>query len=417
MSDEERTEIASFGAPNRWGPYQLIAPLAEGGMATVYIARRLGARAPCVLKRLHLDMETHEEAKKRFLREARIASVLDHPNIARIVDAGQEQELNYIAMEFIQGQNLLELLTRLRDAGRWLTQKQAVTIGLELLCGLSYAHARKDMDGAPLNIVHRDISKRNVLLSYKGEVKIIDFGMGRISAAERLTAADAVLGTPSYMSPEQARSEAIDHRSDLYSVSVLLYELISGKQVIHTPRAIEALAAVLNYTPPPLYNIDPEISVELSAVIDKGMRKAPDARWSTAEEFHEALSDAAPSVDEDEALSELMTALFGPERRQCERLLTFVDQLARQERIPSHQASATRVEPVKPFEPMDDWEVTENTEVPEPPLDMDGAVTIDAPVPRITRVEHQRSRWSLWVPLVVVLISALLTYLHITTGV
>lgn len=310
----------------RIGPYHLLAALSEGGIAQLFVARREGAFELCVLKRLKLSMLSQKLAHKRLVREANVASMLDHPNVAGVIDAGFEGDDFYIAMELIRGQDLDALFRGLQTSGSRLPPDLAVGVALSILDGLEYAHAFQDPQGTPLNIVHRDLSMRNVLISYQGQIKIIDFGVAKVSAKEALTASGALIGTPRYMSPEQALGERVDHRSDLYSLSVVLYELLTGEALIRAKRALDALQQVVQLDPPAVHTRARGVPVALSQALEKGLCKEREGRWLNATLYKEALIAAVGGRPKTRpALEAMMAELFTRARvgqeAQLEKLL------------------------------------------------------------------------------------------------
>ncbi|MCK6552642.1 serine/threonine protein kinase, partial [Myxococcota bacterium] len=237
-------------SPGRLGRYTLLAPLGEGGMARVFLAQRDGATDVCVLKRLHVALEGHPIALKRFQREAHIASLLHHPAIARVVDAGLERGSFHLALEYVAGETLEAVASR--AIARWGAVPLALTLAVAsaVLDALAYAHTLTE-EGRPLRIVHRDLSPRNVMLTYDGDVKVIDFGIARGDVDELKTEPGVLMGTPYYMSPEQAMTAPVDHRSDLYTIAAVLFELLTGRRLVTASGRAQVLLAVATEPAPP----------------------------------------------------------------------------------------------------------------------------------------------------------------------
>lgn len=316
----------------RLGKYEILASLSQGGMADIHVARRQGADHPCVLKRLRLSMLKHEIALKRFVREAAVASQLNHRYIARVLDAGTEDDVFYIAMEYIQGQTASALFEALRKRGKRLPFTMAVGIVLRVLEGLEYAHTLQDAEGESLNIVHRDLSPRNIMIDYEGQTKIIDFGLVKANATETLTRSGVLLGTPRYMSPEQACGERTDLRTDIYALSVVLYELVSGHPVVKANNPVEALRQVVERTPTSLSEVAPEVPPALAAVISKGMEKERGARWSSAREYRAAIEAVCGSMPEVEGhLKNLVCTIFSEERIRDQRFFSQAHTMSEEE--------------------------------------------------------------------------------------
>lgn len=281
----------------RLGHYALLRRLAEGGMGQVYLAQRDGSERICVLKTLRPDLLDSETTKKRFVREAQLAAYLEHPNIARLLDAGFEDETFAIAFEFIAGKDVESMMHELLYQKRLLPFEASVSLMVGILDGLDFAHEAKDPTGRPLNIVHRDLSPRNMMLTFDGFAKVIDFGVARASLDDFKTAPGLVMGTFRYVSPEIAQAGPVDRRSDVYAAGVVLYELLSGVGVVQPrARAVEMLQAVILGSPEPLHQVNKAISASLSAAVMKAIEKDPSRRWQTAAEFRSAIVAAAPEL-------------------------------------------------------------------------------------------------------------------------
>lgn len=324
MSIEETYVVGRpVDAPlERFGRYTLFHELAPGGMAFVHVAKKDGADEPCVLKRLHVHLEQQAQVKRRFLREADVASQLMHDNIARVLDAGFEDDVFYMAVELVAGQDVGTLAHQLSLSGNKLHHQLVSCIGLQALEGLSYAHEAVDGEGQPLGVVHRDLSSRNLMVDYDGRVKLIDFGLVRTTAGDPLTAVGVLLGTPRYMSPEQAATDPVDLRSDLFSLGVVLYELLSGQVPFRGNQPLEVLRNVLTHIPPPLSQVAPDVPPAVSDVIARAMEKSASDRFASAREFADALR-AASGVSVEAArpfVAEMMQSLFSREMTQMERL-------------------------------------------------------------------------------------------------
>ncbi|MCA9555449.1 MAG: serine/threonine protein kinase, partial [Myxococcales bacterium] len=299
----------------RLGPYTLLEPLGQGGMAQVFIARRDGASELTVLKLLHASMVQNSEAARRFIREANIASQLQHPGIAQLLDAGWEADRFYLVMELIAGQTLEDVLKATRAHGGVPPADITVPLLLQALDALAYAHTLRDLDGRPLGLVHRDLSPRNIMAGYDGRTRIIDFGVAKGAVDEFKTAAGMLMGTPYYMSPEQAMATEVDHRSDLYTVGAVLFEMLAGRRLIQAKGRPAILRAVVAEPPPRLRAANPHAPAALDPVLAKALAKDPNDRFQSAEAFAGALRDAAgPLADAGHAaLARYMGLLFGPQ--------------------------------------------------------------------------------------------------------
>jgi serine/threonine-protein kinase len=222
----------------RFGRYQLLKRIAQGGMAEVYLAQQSGPAGfskKLVIKKIHPHLAHNEEFVGMFLDEARVAALLAHPNIGQIYELGEEHGQYYIAMEFIDGCNLRQLNKCLRRKGVLMPPELAACVASSVCAGLDYAHRFKDGDNKLLRIVHRDVSPQNVMLSRDGAVKLIDFGIAKASTNQQLTQGNVLKGKFSYMSPEQAGGKKLDRRSDIFSLGVLLYEMLVGEKPFRVP--------------------------------------------------------------------------------------------------------------------------------------------------------------------------------------
>ncbi len=254
--------------------YELEARLARGGMANVFLARDLQLDRPVALKVLFPEFATDPTFVQRFRREAQAAANLNHPNIVSIYDWGEERGTYFIVMEYIEGQSLAQLIQNKYE----FSFQQSVHIIREVASALQFAHEN--------DVIHRDVKPGNILISKSGQVKVTDFGIAQaISAKENLTQTGTVMGTATYFSPEQARGLPIDPRSDVYSLGVVLYEMLTGTPPFSGDNPVSVAYMHVQETPeaPTLRN--PEISPELEAVVLMAMAKEADARYESAEAF------------------------------------------------------------------------------------------------------------------------------------
>lgn len=307
-----------------FGKYELLERIAVGGMAEVFRARLRGDggfEKHLVIKRILPHLSSDSDFVVMLIDEARIAVSLTHPNIVQIYDLGKQDGTYYIAMELIEGGDLKVLLHRLRTQQLRMPIAHALHIGIETLKGLEYAHQK--MGGSheqpvPLNIIHRDISPPNILISYEGEVKLVDFGIAKASVRLMETSAGILKGKYEYMSPEQAMGLVVDHRSDLFSAGVVLYELLTG----HSPfAAVTDLKVLQNVRaaqciPPSQHN--PEIPPALDAIVLKSLRRERDERYQRASEMRaelNAFAFAGRHLSNAARLAGFMRSLFAEEIR------------------------------------------------------------------------------------------------------
>ncbi len=262
------------------GPYQVVQELGRGGMAVVYKAFQPSLRRYVALKVLPDYFQSDPEFVARFQREARAAAQLSHPNVVTIYDVGEQAGVHYIAMEYLEGGSLLDRLAR-----GPLSPEEALQIVEQVGSALDFAHSR--------SLIHRDIKPANILFSADGRPKVTDFGIARAGDTSRLTRAGAMLGTPDYMSPEQAQGMAVDHRADLYALGVILYEMLTGRVPFQadTPHAI--VYALIHQPPLPPRQLRPDLSPAVEAVLLKALAKRPNERFQTGAEMAAALRRAA----------------------------------------------------------------------------------------------------------------------------
>lgn len=265
-------------------------------MGSVFLAQRHGRDDVCIVKVINEELLDNPTVVQRFWREANVAATLNHDKIAKLTDAGKEDGRIYLAIEFIKGVEFEELMRELMAQQRMLPPALTLTIAQEVLQGLEYAHNFEDSNGQHLEIVHRDLSPRNIMITFGGEAKIIDFGLVRTKLGNWQTQAGMMMGTLRYMSPEQATASPLDGRSDLYSFATVLYEALTGRFLIPDGEMKDILRNVVLREAEPLCKVNPAISEALSAVIAKAMAKAADDRYPDAQSFRLALLEAAPEL-------------------------------------------------------------------------------------------------------------------------
>lgn len=281
----------------RIGRYTILKTLPPGGMAEVFVARRDGMESPFVLKRMRVGIGENQVITQRFIREAQVASLLDHPHIARVFEASVEDGALCMAVELVRGHDLAAIMYELAKRKVRIPIGIGLGIVVRILDGLDYAHSFRDEDGRHLEIVHRDAGPRNVMIGYEGEVKLIDFGLAKAGFGHMLTASGVLLGTPRYMAPEQARGEVVDARADIYSAAVTLFELLTGRALVKDPEPMDALRTVLTMTPPRLSDVEPRAPRELSPVLARALEKNRRDRHPTARALRKDILRAARSVE------------------------------------------------------------------------------------------------------------------------
>ncbi|MBX7081731.1 MAG: protein kinase, partial [Nannocystaceae bacterium] len=296
----------------RMGRYELIGRLATGGMAELYVARHSGLSGferTVVIKRVLPHLTEDPEFITMFLDEARIAASLDHPNIAQVTDIDHVRGEYFLAMEYVHGRNLREVL---RHAPEGLPLGLALVVLIGVCAGLHHAHEALGNDGRPLGLVHRDVSPSNVMVAYSGAIKLTDFGIAKAAARTSKTLAGRIKGKIGYMSPEQCRGEEVDRRSDIFSLGIVAYEVLTGARAFHAPNEFAAMARTArgDYIPP--QQLRPELPGALVRIVERALATDPDARYPTA--LHMQLDLEAFAESEARTLSTVELAEFMRER-------------------------------------------------------------------------------------------------------
>jgi len=278
------------GMPSRFGKYTLIRKLASGGMAELFLAIQksvAGFEKLLVIKRILPSMNQDKAFIEMLLHEARIAATLSHPNIVQIFDVGQYDGQYFIAMEHVHGEDLRNIVRQMKKKGVLeFPLEHALAIVLGMCAGLSYAHEKHELDGSALNIVHRDISPQNVVVTFTGDVKIVDFGIAKSdSRVGEATKSGKLKGKVPYMSPEQARGEVIDARSDVFSTGVMLFELTTGKRLFKGASEYETLRLICEREYPRPSDVRSDYPVDLEPIVMKALAKDANDRYQSAREM------------------------------------------------------------------------------------------------------------------------------------
>jgi serine/threonine protein kinase len=269
------------------GRYEIIDELGHGAMGIVYKAKDPLIDRVLAIKTisLNLAMDEKDEYEARFYQEAKAAGRLSHPNIVTVYDVGRSGDVAYIAMEFLQGRELRDIL----DEGERLPVGQVLDIVMQVALGLAYAHEH--------GIVHRDVKPSNIMVIRDGHVKITDFGIARMASSTVQTQTGVVLGSPKYMSPEQVLGKSIDQRSDIFSLGVMLYEMLTGRPPFVGDTINAVMYQTMNTAPPPPSTLNPEVPAMLNFIITKALAKGLDDRYQNTKEFADdlrACRDALP---------------------------------------------------------------------------------------------------------------------------
>ncbi len=276
--------MQSTTPPTQYGRYQILGELGRGNMGVVYKAHDPQIHRTIALKALREDRVTSSEFVRRFLKEAMAVGRLSHPGIVTVYDVGQDHGTVYIAMEFLQGTPLDELM-----ATRQFTLAEIVSIGIQTAQALQYAHQH--------GIIHRDIKPPNIIYSPEGAIRVTDFGIARVEDpdGQTMTQIGEILGTPRYMSPEQVMGQELDGRSDLYSLGVILYQLTTGKRPFHGETLAAIFRSITQDTPEPPHVLEPMLPTALSAAIMRLLEKDPANRFADGNALIAALKECLPA--------------------------------------------------------------------------------------------------------------------------
>ncbi len=277
------------------GRYELLEALGEGGMGAVWLARLSGTAGfekLCIVKTVLPAIAKDPQFVSRFTHEGRVLTQLQHSNIAQVLDMGEAEGSLYIALEYVPGLDVSKLQRASSGAGQRLPIEVSTFIIQQAAEGLGFAHRKTLPDGTALNIVHRDVSPQNIMVSWDGEVKVIDFGIARSEARSHSTAQASVMGKLGYMAPEQARGEALDHRADQYALGVMLWELLANQPLVPRGTVTEMVVAMAHPKVRPLVPLMPEVPADLEAVVLKALSADPANRYETTDDFARALMDS-----------------------------------------------------------------------------------------------------------------------------
>ncbi|HKG55030.1 MAG TPA: serine/threonine-protein kinase, partial [Anaerolineales bacterium] len=302
------------------GPYRIITQIGKGGMANVYKAYQASVDRYVAIKVLPSQLAESQEFATRFHQEARIIAKLEHPHILPVFDYGETDGVAYFVMRYLEAGTLRDKM----EAGRPLPMKDIDRIFTQLAEALSYAHS--------FGIIHRDLKPANALIDSHGNIFLTDFGIAKLleSASPRLTQTDAIMGTPAYISPEQAQSQSVDQRADIYSLGIILYEMVTGRVPFLADTPLAVLFKHISDPLPLPSLVKPDIPPSIEQVILKALAKDPKDRFSTAEEFVAAWKHA---------LEEAETARHAPESSSTPTRYTVPADQTQRKPVPVKQAT------------------------------------------------------------------------------
>jgi serine/threonine-protein kinase len=310
--------VALFSIHNEFR-YDIVRKIFEGGMGIVYEAEQHGARD--FIKRVAIKIIRPNYASQKmfienFIGEAKLVADLIHTNIVQTYHLGESNGAAFIAMELIRGVNLEQFTHQLADKKRALPKELAVFITSRVARGLAYAHAKTDKNNKPLGIVHRDVSFKNIMIAFEGDVKLTDFGIAKARGFLTDQEGEVVAGKPDYMSPEQADFQITDQRSDLFSVGVVLAHLLLGRNIFKGANAEESRNRIMNQPIPDFRSLDPRIDDRLNDILHHCLAHDPDRRYTTGEQLMHDLEVyiyGAGYGPTNETLGKFIRELFGQE--------------------------------------------------------------------------------------------------------
>jgi serine/threonine protein kinase len=330
VAENALAEAAPPAAPRRegnwrddnYGPYRLVDRIAVGGMAEVFKAKLKGVEGfekTVAIKRILPHLSDNKEFVDMFVDEAKMVAGLTHPSIVQIFDLGRIDKSYYIAMEYVHGRDLRTILKRAKDKGLRMPLDLCLRVAGQVCSALEYAHRKKDDRGRAMQIVHRDVSPQNILISFEGQVKLTDFGIAKAATKASNTDRGALRGKLLYMSPEQAWGKAMDRRSDLFSLGIVLYEMITDqKPFLGVGTEMSILEAVRQCRIEPPRKVNSRVPGTLDAVVMKALARDPDQRYQDAGEMHRALdkvvSERQPPSASD--LARFVEVLFDRHERE-----------------------------------------------------------------------------------------------------
>jgi eukaryotic-like serine/threonine-protein kinase len=279
--------VALFTIQNEFR-YEIVRKVFEGGMGIVYEAEQQGAREfvkRVAIKVIRQNYADQKQFIENFIGEAKLVADLIHTNIVQTYHLGETRGIYFIAMELIRGVNLEQFAQQLHDKKRILPKELAIFIVSRVARGLAYAHAKTDKDGKPLGIVHRDVSFKNVMIAFEGDVKLTDFGIAKARGFLADNEGEIVAGKADFMSPEQANFQITDKRSDLFSAGVVLAHLLLGRNIFKGATADESRKRILNMPIPDFRALDERVDERLNSILHRALARELDKRYSTADEL------------------------------------------------------------------------------------------------------------------------------------
>jgi serine/threonine protein kinase len=288
--------VPGASAPERLGRYAISSHLASGGMAEIFIAQAADQRDPVVVKVISRDRANDENFIHMFLDEARVVSTLNHPNIARLIEVGKDGQVYFLAMELVRGETVRAILEKNARAKTPVPHAVVLGIASKVAQALHHAHERRGLNGAPLDIVHRDITPSNVMVGFDGVVKLLDFGIARAKGRSQETVSGTVKGKFAYMAPEQCLGKKVDRRADVFSLGILMYELSTLRRAFRAETDYETLQKIVKGEIVPPSSLVPGFPPAFEAVIQRAMSLDLETRYQSAAEAGAAIEAVAAEI-------------------------------------------------------------------------------------------------------------------------
>lgn len=283
--------------PKDFGRYRLLEKLATGGMAQIFLAEDQRSGARVVIKRILPNLAKSQDFVAMFLDEVRIAAQLEHPNIVNVRDVGRLEDTLYLAMDYVHGEDVRRIYNRAFREQVPLPLAVSIRNTIDAARGLAHAHAMRDFAGEPMGIIHRDVSPQNIIVGYDGHARLLDFGIAKAANKVATTKAGVLKGKYSYMSPEQARGQAVDARTDIFALGIILFETTTGVRLFKRETELATLKAIVECRVPRAEEFLPGYPPELQAVLDRALAPTPAQRFATGTELADALDSLAEGTE------------------------------------------------------------------------------------------------------------------------
>lgn len=384
--------VVSGGEPplEEFGNYYLLEKIAVGGMAELFKARQRGVHnfeKIVAIKRILPHLSDNDEFVRMFIDEAKLAAQLTHPNIVQIFDLGKASGFYYIAMEYVDGKDLRSMLRKVREYRRPLPEPIAAYVTMKVAMALDYAHRKRGMNDKELKLVHRDVSPQNVLIGSEGAVKLVDFGIAKAATKSTQTMAGALKGKLLYMSPEQALGQSLDNRSDIYSLGLVLFELLTGERCFQADSELGVLEKVRLGKVQDVRMVNPAVSQGMAQILEKALQKNVDQRYHSArlmERDLKALLVQTRTEPTEHDLAEYVNTLLKGTKDQLELLLA--ERFAPRESSTPLASPAPLPAPTKAKEKLDDLPTMAGGRKP-------ASVSLPVPPPELMDAQPKSRPW------------------------